>query len=107
MLGTYLGTPGVGWIPAPQRTGAPVSTGLAMLAGVCGQAGGPVNGSSIWQRNELIGASNIYTVIINNIPNWTFGPNESIVFNPGTGEIDWSPNTFFTDDTIMLWYTPA
>jgi len=64
-----------------------------------GDEGSDVNDTSLFRRSVLVNATSVNTMFVNNILN-TLPPN--FTFDLTTGEVDWSPNKFFTGDTIAM-----
>jgi hypothetical protein len=57
------------------------------------------NNTSLLTRSVLVNATSVNTMFVNNILN-TLPPN--FVFNLSLGQVDWSPNKFFTGDVIAM-----
>ena len=64
-----------------------------------GDEGTDTNDTATFIRSVLVGATSVNTMFVNNILN-TLPPN--FTFDILAGEIDWSPNHFFTGDTIAM-----
>lgn len=72
------------------------------LAVKVGQPGAPVDGTSVYQNNVLIGALDVnYVFLAKQIFTILDG---DFSFNSATGTIDISPSIFVTDDTLIVNY---
>ena len=74
---------GISGIISGGTTGPPSSGGFTSYVGICGIAGGPVNGSTTFTLGALIGGSGVSTINVNNGVE-TEGVNFEIDYGTGT-----------------------
>src|SRR6185503_13360999 len=72
------------------------------LAVKVGDDGAPVNNTSSYQNNVLIGAIDLNYIFLAKVI-WTIKDGD-FTFNSATGTIDISPNFFFTGDSLIVNY---